>query len=255
MINLTNLCAGYGAAEKLHDITLGFATGKITAIVGPNGCGKSTLLRVISGLLPFTAGSVTLAQKPLQQYSHQELAKTLAFLPQSRNVPRISVRRMVLHGRFPYLDYPRRYRPKDYEAVEAAIARVGIETLATCSMEALSGGERQKVYLAMALAQGTPIVLLDEPTTFLDVRHQLDVIALIGALRAEGKTVIPVLHDLNLALRCADTLVVMDAGNIAAVGTPNEIVQSGTLDEVFGVRTQIYTVDEGQLQYAFVRKT
>ncbi|MEG0753446.1 MAG: ABC transporter ATP-binding protein, partial [Angelakisella sp.] len=225
MIKLTNLRAGYPSGEKLHGISLHMKAGEITAIVGPNGCGKSTLLKVICGLLPTSEGDVAIAGRQLSDYTPKELARTIALLPQSRNIPSITVRRMVLHGRFPHLEYPRKYRKADYEIVDEAIVHVGIEALSGSSMETLSGGERQKVYLAMALAQATPIVLLDEPTTFLDVRHQLDVMELAAELRAAGKTVVLVLHDLNLALRSADTLVVMQAGQIVAADTPQHLVQ------------------------------
>lgn len=252
MIKAENLCAGYGNIEKLHQIGLQIIEGEITVIVGPNGCGKSTLLKALHGLLPLQAGTVAIADKDLSNYTRRELARTMAFLPQTRSTPAITVRRMVLHGRFPHLEYPRKYRPADEAAVDAAMAQVGVTELAHCSMEALSGGERQKVYLAMALAQQTPIVLLDEPTTFLDVRHQLDVMRIAVRLRDAGKTVVLVLHDLNLALRWADTMIVMQNGTIAATGSPADIVQSGVLGEVFAVQIKAYTTEDGDAFYLFM---
>lgn len=254
MIRTTGLRAGYGGAEKLHGIDLKIERGCITVIVGPNGCGKSTLLKTICGLLPRSAGSVELDGRPLDDYTGRELAQRLAVLPQSRNLPAITARRMVLHGRFPYLEYPRRYRKQDYEIAQEAMEQVGIGDFADRSMEALSGGERQKVYLAMALAQQTPVVLLDEPTTFLDVRHQLEVIEIAKELRCAGKTVVMVLHDLNLALRCADKLVVLSEGVVAACGAAEAVAQNGVLDGVFGVETQLCRNDKGEIYYAFAHR-
>lgn len=253
MIEAKSLCAGYDKTERLHRIDLTMKSGEITVIVGPNGCGKSTLLKALSGLAPITGGSVALCGRALESYPPRELAQTLAILPQSRNIPAISVRRMVLHGRFPYLSYPRRYRAEDYSVCDEMLAAVGMEQFAQRQMSALSGGERQKVYLAMALAQQTPVVLLDEPTTFLDVRHQLEVIALAQSLAGMGKTVGMVLHDLNLALRCAHRVVVMDEGRVYAHGGPDEVASSGALDRVFGVHTQLCHNKQGERYYAFAQ--
>lgn len=254
MIKLHQVCAGYGEAEKLHGIDLLFEQGKLTIVAGPNGCGKSTLLKAIGGLLPLTHGSIMIGGRHLGEFSPKELAQTMALLPQSRNVPGITARRLVLHGRFPYLGYPRRYRQEDYQVVQRAMEQTGTLHLANASLENLSGGERQKVYLAMAFAQDTPVVLLDEPTTYLDVRHQLEVMALAQKMTRQGKTVVLVLHDLNLALQYADAMVVMENGVVAGTGKPYALVQSGLIDRVFGVTTKGYTTEGGEKCFAFCRQ-
>ena len=251
MIEIKNLCAGYEGVEKLHHITMRCKKGEITALIGPNGSGKSTLLKTVSALLPHISGEVFLAGENLAQIPQRKLAQTLAYLPQSRNIPEITVRRMVLHGRFPYLGYPRKYRAEDYAAADAAMAQTDILNNAALRMHTLSGGERQKVYLAMAIAQDTPIVLLDEPTTYLDIQHQLGVLQLMQTLKAAGKTVVVVLHDINLALQCADTVAVLENGCLVASGAPESIAGSGVLDRVFHVQTEICTSQSGTPRYCF----
>ena len=227
MLKLQHLTAGYGEKTILHDISLDFPPGTVTAVLGPNGCGKSTLLKAAAGLLPVTAGEIS---------GEEPRARQVAYLPQLRPVPDMTVRQLVLHGRFPWLSWPRRYRERDMEIAEAAMARMGIGELADRLLAELSGGTRQKCFLAMALAQQAPTLLLDEPTSFLDVGHQLKLMALARELAAEGKAVALVLHDLPLALGYADRVAVMDGGRILALGTPEEIWGSGILDRVFGVK-------------------
>lgn len=251
MIEVKDLCAGYGQSTVLQQVSLRFEAGTVTVLAGPNGSGKSTLLKCAAGLLSPQSGTVTVAGRPLQAYDRRALAQTLAYLPQSRPVPSISVSRMVLHGRFPYLGYPRRYRQADRDAARSAMERCGILYRADRPVSALSGGERQKVYLAMAVAQNTPAVLLDEPTTYLDIRHQLEVLELAKSLTAAGKTVVLVLHDLNLALQYADRIALLENGRLAAEGTPDEIAQSGVLERVFGVRADPLAGPGGRVTYAF----
>lgn len=237
MIDIRDLTVGYGGKPVLHSVSAAFPRGKITALVGPNGCGKSTLLKTLAGLLIPDAGVVRIADKLLADMSGKERARQIAYLPQSRNVPEISVRRMVLHGRFPHLDYPRKYRPVDYAAAEEALHKVAMHEWAHTMVSELSGGQRQRVYLAMVLCQQTEVVLLDEPTTYLDLHHQLEMLQLVRQLKEEGKTVIMVLHDLNLALQNADTLAVLSQGRLVRLGTPQQIVESGDIDTVFSVET------------------
>ncbi len=235
MIELRGVAAGYPGHPVLKDISLSFLPGKVTVLLGPNGCGKSTLLRTAGGLLPVTAGEVLLDGLPLKHYTPREIALRVASLPQSRSVPDISARRMVLHGRFPHLSFPRRTRREDREAVERALGWVGAQDLADRLLPTLSGGQRQKIYLAMALAQETATVLMDEPTTFLDARHQLEVMALARQLAQQGKAVGLVLHDLCLALPRSDILVVLEEGRLRQSGSPEEIFASGILEQVMGV--------------------
>lgn len=236
MIELKNVCAGYDGEEVLHRINLKLKPGKVTVLVGPNGCGKSTLLKALVRLNPHSAGEIIVDGRAIGEYDSSRLARRVAYLPQKRNVPDISVLKMVLHGRFPYLKYPRRYRKEDMDVALEALRWVGIEHLAEENVNRLSGGNQQKVYIAMALAQDTPVILMDEPTTYLDISHQLRVMELARRLAEEGKAVLLVLHDLSLALQTADCVVVLSDGELVRFGTPNEVYESGVLDEVFGVK-------------------
>ena len=248
MLEIQNLSAGYPGHPVLTDISLAIPSGQVTVIVGPNGSGKSTLLKALSGILTPT-GEVLLEGKPLTHLPSRELAQEIAYLPQNRPVPEITAERLVLHGRFPYLSYPRRYRAEDYAAANAAMARMGISDLAHRSLPTLSGGQRQKVYIAMALAQDTPVILLDEPTTFLDISHQLQFMQLARFLADSGKTVILVLHDLALALEHADYLVLLHNGQIAAAGTPESIYAANPFPKVFGVEVKRAETPDGWKYY------
>lgn len=249
MIELRDLACGYQDRCVLRDVTLSFPVGKVLALLGPNGCGKSTLLRTALGLLPKQGGGIWLDGEEIDTLSPRKIAQKAAYLSQSRNVPSISARRMVLHGRFPYLSYPRRYRLEDYAAVQRALEQADAAELADRPMEQLSGGQRQKVYLAMALAQDTGTVLMDEPTTYLDVRHQLEVMTMARRLAQQGKAVVLVLHDLSLALRTADVLAVLDQGTLQMVGTPEEVFSSGVLDDAFGVTVKRVDSEDGWQYY------
>ncbi len=235
MIRLKNLRAGYPGRAVLEGADLDFRPGEVLALLGLNGCGKSTLLRTACGLLPKLGGEVLLDETPIQDLSPKEIARRTAYLPQSRPTPSITASRMVLHGRFPYLSYPRRYRKEDHEAVRRALGWVGGGELADRLLPELSGGQRQKVYLAMALAQETETVLMDEPTTFLDVSCQLEVMELARRLAGEGKAVVLVLHDLCLALRFAHRAALIGDGRLLRTGTPEELYRSGALERVMGV--------------------
>ena len=235
MIELKNLRAGYPGRPVLEGIDLEFRPGEVLAILGPNGCGKSTLLRTANGLLPRDGGEVLVDGVPLEELSAKEVAKKVAYLPQSRTTPNITAGRMVLHGRFPYLSYPRRYRREDREMVHRALEWAGAAELAPRPLAELSGGQRQKVYLAMALAQDTETILMDEPTTYLDVGCQLEVMALARRLAEEGRAVVMVLHDLTLALRCAHRAALLCEGRVRQTGTPEELYGGETLGRVMGV--------------------
>ncbi|MCI9672066.1 MAG: ABC transporter ATP-binding protein [Lawsonibacter sp.] len=235
MIELKNLRAGYPGRPVLEGISLDFRPGEVLAVIGPNGCGKSTLLRTANGLLPKVGGEVLVDGVPLERLSAKEIAQKVAYLPQSRTTPNITAGRMVLHGRFPYLSYPRRYRREDHEMVKRALDWVGAAELASRPLAELSGGQRQKVYLAMALAQDTETILMDEPTTYLDVGCQLEVMALARRLAEEGRAVVMVLHDLTLALRCAHRAALLCDGRVCHLGTPEELYRGEALEQVMGV--------------------
>ena len=235
MIQLKNLRAGYPGRRVLEGIDLDFRPGEVLALLGPNGCGKSTLLRAAIGLLPKSGGQVLRAGVPIEKLTAKEIAQKAAYLPQSRPVPSITARRMVLHGRFPYLSYPRRYRAEDHAMVRKALAQVGGTELAGRPLPELSGGQRQKGYLAMALAQDTQTILMDEPTTYLDVSCQLEVMAMARRLAGEGKAVVMVLHDLCLALQYAHRAALLQDGLVLQAGTPEEVYRGGALERVMGV--------------------
>ena len=233
MIRLDHVTAGYGGPPVLRDITLELHPGEVLTLLGPNGCGKSTLLRVTAGLQPLSQGNIFLGGVPIARLSRRQLAQQITYLPQSRSVPNITAYRMVLHGRFPYLSYPRRYRQEDHAAAQKALEQADAWDLASHSVQTLSGGQRQKIYLAMALAQDTETILMDEPTTYLDIQHQLDLMNFSQALAQEGKAVVLVLHDLCLALRFAHRAAVLDGGQLLQTGTPEELFDSGLLEQVF----------------------
>lgn len=233
MLELRHLSAGYPGNPVLSDLSLTFPNGAVTVVAGPNGCGKSTLLKAMAGILP-ASGEVILDGETISTLSPRLRARKVAFLPQSRSVPEITVDRLVLHGRFPYLSYPRQYGKADYDAAKAAMEALNISGLARRPLQSLSGGQRQKAYLAMALAQDTSAVLLDEPTTFLDIAHQLQLMQLAKDLAAKGKTVVLVLHDLTLAMEHADHLVLLSRGTPLISGTGEAVFQSGCLKQVFG---------------------
>ena len=234
MLEAKNLSAGYPGRAVLAGVSLAARPGRVLALLGPNGCGKSTLLRTMAGLLPPLGGEVLLDGR--RDYSPRQAAQRVAYLPQSRTAPNITVRRLVLHGRFPYLSYPRRYGREDYEAVDRALAAADALDLADRPLPELSGGQRQKAYLAMALAQETEAILMDEPTTFLDIRHQLEVLALVRRLAEEGRGVVLALHDLCLALTAADDVAMLGEGRLLALGGPEAVYQSKVLERVMGVR-------------------
>ena len=238
MIELINMNAGYDGKEILHDINMRFEPGKITALIGPNGCGKSTLFKAIVRINPHVSGRILVDGKEITEYSSKELAKRVAYLPQSRKVPDISVLSMVLHGRFAYLSYPRQYRKEDIEIARKALAWVGLSHLEEENVNRLSGGMQQKVYLAMALAQDAETILMDEPTTYLDISHQLRLMELAKKLANEGKAVVMILHDLSQALCTADWVEVLSEGRVMEAGTPVNVYESGKLQEVFGVKIQ-----------------
>ena len=201
MIELKHITAGYQGGVVLRDVSLTIPAGRITTLIGPNGCGKTTLLRVAARQLTPSAGQVLAAGRPVEDYDRREFARFASLMPQVRDVPAITVERLVAHGRFPYLGLSRRMRPEDRQQVARAMQAAGVEQWRGRDLRELSGGERQRAYIAMALAQDTRIILLDEPTTYLDLGVQFEILGLLQRLNEQGKAIVMVLHDLAQALR------------------------------------------------------
>ncbi|MFF2053991.1 ABC transporter ATP-binding protein [Leifsonia sp. NPDC058194] len=236
-----DLTLSYEGRVVVEGLDLTVPPGRVTAIVGPNACGKSTLLRGLSRLLAPAGGSVLLDGADIHSLPTKQVATRLGLLPQTPIAPDgITVADLVSRGRYPHQGWFRRWTAEDDAAVAEAMTATGIVELAERSVDELSGGQRQRVWIAMALAQQTDILLLDEPTTFLDISHQIDVLDLLLDLNAaRGATVVMVLHDLNLAARYADHLVAMRAGSIVAAGDPSAVVTAELVQDVFGVESVI----------------
>ena len=232
---------GYGERTVVESLDLEVPPGLITAVVGANACGKSTLLRALSRLLRPSEGQVVLDGKDVHRMATKEVARTLGLLPQSPVAPEgIVVGDLVARGRSPHQGMLSRWSSQDDAAVAEALTLTGTTDLADRSVDELSGGQRQRVWIAMALAQGTDLLLLDEPTTFLDVSHQVDVLDLLTDLnRTRGTTIVMVLHDLNLAARYADHLVAIRDGRRYSAGSPEEVLTVSCVEEVFGMRSQV----------------
>jgi len=232
---------GYGDRLVVDALDLDVAPGRITAIVGANGCGKSTLLKALARLIAPRAGEILLDGKALAKQPSREIARVLGLLPQSPIAPEgIAVADLVGRGRHPHQRLLARWSRHDTEAVAAALEATGIADLADRAVDELSGGQRQRVWIAMALAQETDILLLDEPTTFLDVAHQIEVLDLLTDLNRErGTTIVMVLHDLNLAARYADELVAVRDGRVHAKGAPAEVISPELVEAVFGLASLV----------------
>ncbi|MEM1264755.1 MAG: ABC transporter ATP-binding protein [Pseudomonadota bacterium] len=239
-IELNGVRAGY-REFSLRDVTLTIPEGQLTALIGPNGCGKSTLFAATAGLLPLRAGHVRVGGMDVARTRPRVIARRLAMLPQTPVVPpAIRVVQLVGYGRAPYQNLLGLRRPEDDRAIEAALDRAGVSALRERPLSELSGGQRQRAFLAMCLAQETPVILLDEPTSYLDIRHQFDTLELLHDLAAGGRTVAVVLHDIGQAARFADHLVVMNEGDVHAVGPPRTVVTPGLLKEVYGLDAHVF---------------
>ncbi|MGW0176482.1 ABC transporter ATP-binding protein [Rhodococcus sp. NPDC003322] len=236
-----NLVVGYGDRVIIDGLDLQIPAGVVTTIIGPNGCGKSTLLRSLGRLLKPRSGRVLLDGKAISQMRTKDVARTLGMLPQAPVAPEgLTVADLVSRGRHPHQSWLRQWSSDDEGEVAKALALTGVSDLADRAIDELSGGQRQRAWISMALAQGTDILLLDEPTTYLDLAHSVEVLDLVDRLHSElGRTVVMVLHDLNLAIRYSDRLVVMSKGSVVASGTPSEVISPELLLEVFGLEARV----------------
>jgi len=236
-----NLTLGYGKKTVAQDLNVSIPDGHFTAIIGPNGCGKSTLLRTLSRLMTPLAGSVYLDGEQIQRYASKEVARRIGLLAQNATTPGdITVQELVARGRYPHQPLFTRWRKEDEAAVTRAMQATGITDLAAQSVDTLSGGQRQRAWIAMVLAQETAIMLLDEPTTWLDISHQIDLLELLSELnRTQGYTLAAVLHDLNQACRYATHLIALRDGKIVAEGAPKAIVTPALIEQIYGMRCMI----------------
>lgn len=237
-----DVALGYSDEPVINDLTLEVPDGSFTIIIGPNACGKSTLLRGLARLLKPSAGSVLLDGSEIHSLKSKEVAKRLGLLPQSSIAPDgITVADLVSRGRFPHQNAMRTWSRTDEAAVAAAMEATGVTELSRRLVDELSGGQRQRVWVAMALAQETGHLLLDEPTTFLDIAHQIDLLELFAGLHRDGATLVAVLHDLNHAARYASHLVAMREGEIVAQGEPREIITEEIVEAVYDLPCRVIT--------------
>jgi iron complex transport system ATP-binding protein len=241
-----SITVGYGALPVLSKVALALEPGRITAIIGPNGCGKSTLMRALGGMLVPVHGTVTLENTPIARWPRKRLARHLALLPQAPVAPDgMSVRRVVEHGRFAHQGFFAGASEEDHDIVRWAIAKVGLTQFAERPFSQLSGGERQRGWIALALAQKPQWLLLDEPTTFLDIGHQFEVLDLLVDLnRNAGLGIVMVLHDINQAAMYADRIVAMQSGAIIADGSPHDVVNADLVRDLFALAVDIIEVGE-----------
>lgn len=246
IIQAKNITVSIAKKVIIKNLSLDIPEGKVTVIIGPNGCGKSTTLKAISRILPFE-GSVTFKGKDIGQFSHREFARCLAILTQSPQAPTdLTVNDLVEMGRFPHRGFLGRGGADDAEHIEWALAQTNMTAMRHRLLHTLSGGERQRAWIAMALAQRPEVLLLDEPTTYLDICHQLEVMQLLARLNRElGLTVVMVLHDLNHAIQYADYAAVIKAGQLVASGEPKTIITKELLREVFRVKADEFTCTNG----------
>ncbi|MBD3107261.1 ABC transporter ATP-binding protein [Bacillus sp. AGMB 02131] len=235
------LTSGYDNKTILHDISVTIPSNKISIIIGANGCGKSTLLKTMARLIKPISGQVTLDGKPIHKIPSKQLARVLGLLPQSPIVPEgITVADLVGRGRFPHHSFLKGWTKKDYEAVAEAMEMMNITEFADRHIDELSGGQRQRVWIAMALAQETDILFLDEPTTYLDITYQVEILDLLTDLNKKyGTTIVMVLHDINLSARYADHVFALHKGKLVAEGAPAKVITSSLIKEIFGLECMV----------------
>lgn len=250
MIEVRNIRFAYREKLVLRDVSIRFGKNELCGIVGPNGCGKTTLLRLLARLEQAKSGEILFENRLYSAYPRREFAQRVAFMPQTRPAPEMEVQEFVAHGRYPYRDFLQKGTPQDEAIVRRAMQTTGSEQHARSDLRELSGGERQRVYIAQLLAQETPVALMDEPTTYLDIGAQFSVMKMAQQMRDDGKCVVVVLHDLALAMQYCDRIVVMDGGTICADDLPENLADSDIWQRVFGVQCRSVCL-EGRQKYLF----
>jgi iron complex transport system ATP-binding protein len=240
-ISFNNLSLGYGSHTVLENINLELPSGCITALLGPNGCGKSTLLKSITKILTPTKGEVKYLNKNVKDIDSKYFSTQISLLPQVQPIPEgITVETLISYGRSPYTGFWGKVTKSDKQFMYQVMEEVGVLELKNSFLNELSGGQRQRAWLAMVLAQDTPYILLDEPTTYMDINHQVELMAILRRLNRKGKTIIVVLHDINQAARYCDHLVLLKKGKLIAQGSPSEMITQTMMKEVFEIDTQIH---------------
>jgi len=236
MVKLLGLSTGFSGKAVTQSCNLHINQGEILSLIGPNGCGKTTLLKPIAGLIAPLSGKIEICSRDISSYSRKELAQIMAFLPQIRAVPNIDVQTLVSHGRFPHLKFSRRMTERDRQQIELAMEMTGVSDLRRRNVSSLSGGERQRVYIAMTLAQEAKLLIWDEPTTYLDLNCQFDILELAKKLNIQGITIVMSMHDVSAALEYSHSVCVMGRkGEICSVDSPNSIFASGIIEELYNV--------------------
>jgi len=240
-INTEKLSIAYGNIDIVKDLNLDIPKGKITTIIGPNGCGKSTILKTIARILQPKSGSIYINGKDINGQSSKDIAKTMAVLPQSPNAPNgLTVEELVAYGRFPHQSGFGKLQNEDRDIIDWALDVIGMKEYKSRPIEALSGGQRQRVWIAMALAQQTEILLLDEPTTYLDLAHQLEILQLLQDLnKKEKRTIVMVIHELNNAARFADYMIGVKDGKIICDGEPDKVMTKENLKNIFNIDAEV----------------
>lgn len=246
-IEVQSITAGYGKHIILENVSVRIPKGKVTMIIGPNGCGKSTLLKHIARIKRPGKGRILLEQKDMAKLSAKAIARKMAILPQSPVAPSgLLVKELVSFGRFPYQKPMGPLQKEDMEIIERSMKQTGILAQKDALVETLSGGQRQRAWIALALAQNTDIIVLDEPTTYLDISYQLELLELLKQMNKDsGQTIIMVLHELNLACRYADHIIGMKQGKILFEGNPNDVITPEHLHDLYGIRVQLQKSKDG----------
>lgn len=233
MIKIENLCGGYKNRQIVNSLSTEFDRGRLTAVIGPNGSGKTTLLKMLVGILPTVSGRITIDDADASDFNTRDRAKAVAYLSQGGKIPEMTVGELVLHGRFAHTKFPHIYSEKDREFAVSSMEKLGILHLENSQVSTLSGGVRQKVYIAMALCGDSPYILLDEPTTYLDVSYQKQLMKLLKSLATEGRGIVTVVHDIPLAMEYADEILIINDGRAVKKDTPEQIYLSGVINDVF----------------------